>query len=130
MLKFDRKKRTKWIQKSFLSPSSLFDLSHTSCTGAFLAAAVNLVPLRMSVERFVLSSSFSRSFLSHLMSLLSCLCRSKEQRENHREQLLSPLVKQQKRPSALPSHIHTYTHIDIHTSRSLLPVILSAVGLE
>ena len=78
------------------------------------------------------------------MCLLSYLCRSKEQRKNHREQLLSPLVKPRKQPlSTLPSHTdtqthrqhtHTQTHTDTHiasrTLCSLPPLILSAVGLE
>ena len=78
-------------------------------------------------------------FLSHFMSLLSHLYRSEEQRKNHREQLLPPLVKKQKPPPTpspklthiyIYTHTHrthiTHTHINMHT-RSLLPFILSAV---
>lgn len=83
----------------------------------------------MSVDQFVLSSSFGRLFLSHFVCLLSYLCRSKEQRKNHREQLLSPLVMPRKQPlSTLPSHTHT--HLASRTLCSLPPLILSPVGLE
>ena len=51
-------------------------------------------------------------FLSHFMSLLSHLYRSEEQRKNHREQLLPPLVKKQKPP---PTPSPKLTHIYIHT---------------
>lgn len=72
-----------------------------------VAAAVNLNPLRMSVKQFVLCPSFSQVLFSPHLTCVCCICRSKEQRKNHREQLLSPLVKQRKQPT---SHIYIYTH--------------------
>lgn len=49
---------------------------------------------------------------------------SKEQRKNHREQLLPPLVKQRKRPLPYPNltqHNTTHTHEHAHTPPPLCP---------
>ncbi|CAF87583.1 unnamed protein product, partial [Tetraodon nigroviridis] len=63
-----------------------------------------------------------------LLSNVCVCCRSEEQRENHREQLLHAVVNERKPP---PPHTHTHTHTNTHTHThtlgSLLPV---SCGLE
>lgn len=87
-----------------------------------------LWPFTSVMPFFILRLTPTWLFLSHLMSLLSCLCRSKEQRKNHREQLLPTLVKQ-KTPPPQPNKQTYYTHVNIHTLCSLLLAILPAVDL-
>lgn len=59
-------------------------------------------------DLFCLCRNQQVAFLSPNISA-ALVCRSKEQRENHREQLLSPLVKQRNQPCTLSSHTHIYS---------------------